>query len=235
MTESTHTVHMQSLMHLCVDRATCVESINLISTPLPSKCNIRSVWLDCSSHREWKGPALASQVFSAFTPTCSLDLQLPLLPECRRISLRWLPLCFSTYCSTSLHNADLSALIYQAPSCHYSQSTRSRDTVVTGPGRGEAGGRGALRRKWWTLLLSWDAYRLSMRFSTCIRTFNVTFCCLRVLGRHFSSRRGFSCMNGWRALQRTCNHKPCAHICRHPGFLVLSQILHAWLTLEHRT
>lgn len=47
------------------------------------------------------------------------------------ISPEWLTLCSSRYCSASVHDTDLSALIYQAPSRHYSHSTHSRDTVVT--------------------------------------------------------------------------------------------------------
>ncbi len=53
------------------------------------------------------------------------------LTDCRQISLRWLSLCFSRYCSASVCDTDLSALIYQAPSCHYSPSTCSHDTLVT--------------------------------------------------------------------------------------------------------
>lgn len=63
------------------------------------------------------------------------------LTDCRQISLEWLTLCFSRYCSASVRDTDLSALIYQAPSCHHSQSTHSRDTVVTELGE-EWGGKG---------------------------------------------------------------------------------------------
>lgn len=81
MTECAHTGHMLSLMYLCIGLVTCVESISFIFTLIPSKCNIRSICLDCFSRREWKGPGLESQVFcAAITPTPSLDLQLPVFP-----------------------------------------------------------------------------------------------------------------------------------------------------------
>lgn len=51
MTECLHTGHSWSLMYLCIDRVTCVESINFISMLLPSKCNMRSICLDFFSRR----------------------------------------------------------------------------------------------------------------------------------------------------------------------------------------
>lgn len=163
MTECAHTRHLQSLMYLCIDLVTCVESINFISTPLPSKCNIRSICLDFFIHREWKGPVLENQVFQRRDHTNMQPWSTTpcVLTDCSQISLGWLSLCFSRYCSASVRDTDLSALIYQGLCCHYSQSAHSHDTVVAGLGRrqgGACGGGmrlgGALRRKWWTPFLS---------------------------------------------------------------------------------
>lgn len=137
MTECAHTGHLQSLMYLCIDLVTCVESINFISTLLASKRNIRSICLDFFSHREWKGPVLESQVFAPLSHIIQPWSTAPcVLTDCRQISLHCLSLCFSRYCSASGRDTDLSALIYQAPSYHYSQSTHSHDTVVTELGGG---------------------------------------------------------------------------------------------------
>lgn len=122
-------------------------------------------------HKELKGLVLKSQVFYAHQ-TSSLDLRLPVFSL---TAGRYLSSGFPSV-SADIVLPLFVILIYQLsfirpPSCHYSPvhtHTHSHDTVVT-----ESGWGGGERLEDWLerteeKMISYDAYRLSMRFSACI-------------------------------------------------------------------
>lgn len=134
---------------MIVDTATCVKSINPISSLLSSKCNIWSIRLDCFAHTRVKA-------------TCSPALEFFFLRSQQHPALIYASVPFSLTAGRYLSNGSPSVpadivlplftmLIYQLsfirpPSCHYSQSTHSRDTVVT-----ELGSWGRWEWWWWGL------------------------------------------------------------------------------------
>lgn len=114
-----------------------MESVNFISALLCSESNFRSISGFLPPQRAYGTsyyvPGLCDRACTRPWSTAPC-----VLTDCRQISLKWLTLCFSRYCSASVRNTDLSALIFQAPFCHYSRRLHSYGTVATDH-RGEGG------------------------------------------------------------------------------------------------
>lgn len=161
--QQARTACTRSLMHTCVDLVAWIKSINPISSPLSSKCNIWSIYLDCFTHTGVK-------------VTCS-----PVLGFCDHTSIRpWsIPPCLSGWLQADIcrmaHPLFQLILCYLSSRCWFISSHLSAPhpaiilslhtavtSVVTELGRwwscgavvGVGRGGGSLRRKWWALCLS---------------------------------------------------------------------------------
>lgn len=215
MTESVHThthtrgtyavfnAFVYTLSHLCGINQFHFYTVAPLSVILD-----QFVWI-ASPNWDWKGPVLESQVFAITPTTSSLDLRLPVFSlTAGRYLSDGSPSVSADIVLPLFCDTDLSALIYQAPSCHYSQSVHSHDTVVTELEGGERCWRERVGRTETKMMNA-------VSFIRCISAEHEIFslymnvqchfllpACLCVHGRNFSSRCGFSCMNGWCAPQR---------------------------------